>query len=422
LSSLFFLFLTILNLNKLNNNSFALGPHTIAMFFPLLGSVLYLLFNYNFTNYKSKTVFLNSIIMFLLLIIPFINVFDNQITHKYGDDSYTFSLIANKMIENRTLNGSPPDVIDQKKINLLNGQPGYRYYIALSILLFGKENRGVQLANMFLFFFSLAFFLYTVKPILNNRQFQILSLFLLLITPYTIKNSMMQYSEWLAITLAMIFVTTYFKERYIIAAISLGLISFIRTNLLLSTAFICLLIYIKNRQLVFLFTYLGTILLPLYHNIYYAGKWIFISTYASILPGSPSLELLLNIDWLSTNLGKMLFAITCKILQHTIGYPFFDVYVESIPYEFRQIIFGFLFIPLGVFTIFFFLVDKKPNILLIMFCLIILTVSPTIFFGWGSFPRFEFANFSIIILFIIFLQEKLIKSNNKLTNTIGGTN
>ena len=139
-------------LPPLKDNNLALGTHTISMGIPLMTAISF--FTCYLLVYKKitlKMVFW-AVLLFLILLVPFWPVLVNPIYHHRGDDSYRYSVYAQNMIQEKTLWGFDSLVYKDPHTRYYIDQPGSRYYVALTLLLFQKESRLMQFFNIFLFF------------------------------------------------------------------------------------------------------------------------------------------------------------------------------------------------------------------------------------------------------------------------------
>ena len=86
-----------------------------------------------------------------------------------------YTLSAQYMIDNQTLRSNYSEEA------LIDLQPGIAYLLALEMLIFGGQNRLMQIFNISIFFFSICFFLNQIKEKYEfNRILSLLVIFLLI--------------------------------------------------------------------------------------------------------------------------------------------------------------------------------------------------------------------------------------------------
>jgi hypothetical protein len=128
-------------------------------------------------------------------------------------------------------------------------------------------------------------------------------------------------TEWLVVAMLMVLIVSSLNARPVQATLLLALLPFFRQNLLIYCLlfFSCLIPNYKNRLRNAIF-FLMLVLLPVYHNLYYAGKLQLFASYNDIswfsvfgFEGSLAVRIIktffyhialyAGIDWLSPNLG-----------------------------------------------------------------------------------------------------------------------
>ena len=378
--------------SNLENNQ-ALGPHTFVLFLPwFLYLIYHSIYNVKFKIYKYLVfIFISS--------IPLLSFFNSEIFHLIGDDSNVYSIHANHMINNSTLNG-----------NVLGGifedQPGFPYFLAVEILLFGKQTRGMQLFNIFIFFTIYLFFI--KKFILEFKHKKIILLVLILALPYSIKNILFTYNEWLCVLFLISLYISVQNKKYFFAIVFLSLLPFIRQNLLIISLIIYFVIMFniykkssnKNTIIYYTIIYFSILFLPIYHNLFYGGELKF---FVSARP-------------FNSEIFKSLFDLVNPLIyinhfnEIIILYTeFFEKIILTDGRKSSNIIIS-LFVPFMMIYFIYLVVIEKSNT--IRFLLILFSISvfyPTIFLGHLAPPRFEYVNlFSIYILYPLIKNQKLI--------------
>lgn len=375
--------------NNLENNQ-ALGTHTFVLFVPwFLYLIYHVVYNIEFRIYK----YLLFIIISFLPIFAFIS---NEIFHLIGDDSNVYSIHANHMINNFTLNG-----------NVLGGifedQPGYPYFLAAEIIIFGKQTRGMQLFNIFIFFL---FYLYFIKKFtLHFKEKNIILIILVLCLPYSIKNILFTYNEWLCVLFLIFFYLAFKSERYYLSLIFLSLLPFIRQNLLIISLilFFVLLFNLRSEGYKKLFSYcliyFLILLLPVYHNFYYGGQ---LTYFVSARPFNAavfnSLTDLINPIFYFNNFGEII----------NLYKDFFEKIFLLDGRKLTNLLIS-LFVPImTIYFIYLIIIEKNNFIKLILIFFTVSVFYPTIFLGHLAPPRFEYVNlFSVYIMYPLIRNLKL---------------
>ena len=258
---------------------FSNGKELLSFYIPLPVSMCFLIYSAWKQPLSRKTI-LYALLLFLLLIIPFYSFLLEPYEHYSRDDGFRYRIMANNIAQSKTLWGSDDLVYNtSRKVYLF--QPGYRYYLAIWIGIFGEEKRLFQFFNMLLYFSSIAILLSCIQTKLKKGFIEKgILLFFVLSSAFVVKNIMMGLTEWLTITLFILFCCAYLKNKRILAVCLLALVPFVRQNLLIASLliFFWLLTQWPNWWK-YAICYLLLLLLPVYHNLYYAGEWKFLSTY-----------------------------------------------------------------------------------------------------------------------------------------------
>jgi hypothetical protein len=382
--------------NNLENDQ-ALGTHTFLFFVPwFLYLIFHSIYNIEFKIYKY-------LLFIFISFIPVINYLDREIFHLIGDDSNVYSIHAKYMINNLTLNGN---VLGKS----FEDQPGFPYFLAIEILLFGKQTRGMQLFNIFMFF---TFYLFFIKQFISNfKDKKIILLIFILCLPYTIKNILFCYNEWLCVLFLILIYVAINNKKYYVAVVILSLLPFIRQNLLIISLILFFILMFnitkissnKNKLVGYIIIYISILFLPIYHNYIYAGEFRFFVT--------------------SRPFNSHIFKNLGDIINPLVYINNFDEMLNLYKKFFEKIILTdgrknlniiiSLFVPcMAIYFIYLLVIEKNNTIkFLLIFCSI-LVFYPTIFLGHLAPPRFEYVNlFSIYILYSIIKTTKL-KFNGK---------
>lgn len=255
------------------------GIEAVGLFVPPFLAALYMAIC-GIRNGFSNGLLLKVILLYCIQVIPFWNLLFQIILPNPGEDFARNFAYAQNMIDQHTLWGGDKIAYPDEG-NAFITQPGYRYFIALELVLFENLYRFVSVLNALLFIVSLFFFMKAVFLSVGKSLFTILLLFFLVMTvPYAVKNILMGLNEWFMIVLLML--SVYFlkvRGAVILSIVFLALVPFIRQNTLpavLLVAFWLVMGY-KNKLLVF-GLFLFVLLLPVYHNLYYAGEWRFFAS------------------------------------------------------------------------------------------------------------------------------------------------
>ena len=329
-------------------NDLACGKHAVALFVPFasVGAVLAVLV---IIDAYSRVQALFLVLLYLILVVGFADLYFQPIWHYYFDDPGRYSNYAHFMLSERTLWGG--DAIGGFRQNAAHyvDQPGYRYFLALMIKIFGGENRLMQLGNMLVYLFSILIFLLTIKNSFKKVHFLWIASFFILSLPYAANNILEGLSEWLAVTLFLFFSSFILRERVTAAIIFLALVPFVRQNLLLiSGVLVILTLTYKTkgkRRILGGVIFLTILCLPVYHNLYYADELRFLT--------GNRLDLLVN---LNAGYSQILLTILDSLLRK---FPHYFGYYPSA--DLPRTIEAVLFAPLGSGLLLYFLLKlSKP--------------------------------------------------------------
>ena len=398
------IFISIICVHLLRENlevPFALGEHTLLIFIPFF---LYSIYELSIRKYKF------SIVIFLIFIfisfIPIIPYLDNIIIHKKGDDSIIFIRSANFMLNNLTLTFSNNHTI-------YTHQPGISYFYALEILIFGKENRLLQLFNITLFFIIFYKYKDVLIERLKKKHLLILKILLILSVPYIIKNILYTYSEWLTVLLICFLPKLFYFKRNYFFYIILALIPFIRQNLIIASLFLFLFIefqnYLFNKKINYrnIIIFFGFLFLPVYHNFYYANSFAFFNkNIPIIIENANSLNDYFSLKWLINNFVFLIDAVFFR-LKEIFLISHYKIYDYKTMIE-NKIISIFI-LPMILYLLFIIKKNKFKSKKFFMILIFIFTFGPPTILGNQSFPRFEFVNiyFCLTAFYFINLKKKI---------------
>ncbi len=371
------------------NNSQALGTHTLCLFIPYFLYSIFLTFENKF-NYFKFFIFL------LISIVPLYDYLFNEIFHLEGDDSTFYTLSARYMIDNQTLRSTYSDEV------LIDLQPGISYLLALEMLIFGNQTRLMQIFNISIFFFTVYYFVYQIK---KSHEFnRLIFIILILIIPYSVKNILYTYSEWFVVWLFVISLIAINKKNLYLAIIFLSLIPFVRQNLIIA-CFIILIAYLiidkdnlnPVKFIISLTLFFGILLLPLYHNMYYANEIIFLAKQKPYnIPAAKSLFDLINPIFIIENFNDYLRLLISQ----------FERIFLLDGRKITNIIISFFVPVLFIIGILNFFSVKNKFFKFLYFFIAISTFAPTILLGGLAAPRFEYVNLTFIYLFFTLLNVK----------------
>jgi hypothetical protein len=367
------------------------GKALVAWYIPLPLALFYFLLNVYLGNHIINSAWL-SLLLFVLLWIPFMNDFTDSYQYYEQDDGTRYRLVATNMVQAGTLNAGDGAIFGtQDKTYMI--QPGYRYYLALWIRLFGEENRMYQLFNMLLYLLAIVWlFVSSAEIALPERYRMGLMTFVLLSAPFVVKLIMLGLTEWLAITIFVFAVCFYFSKQVLPAILLIALLAFIRQNLVFVSILLMLwMVMTEKKKWLLIFMYTAVLLLPLYHNLYYAGKWQFFSVY-----DNPSTFFVSEFD------GSPVMKIFKNVLFHISLYGGFNWRLDNLLTNALSL----ACIPLGTYLVIraFFLISKNLRIWLL--AIVAVAIVPTLVFGGSAYyPRFEWVNLFISIVTLIVMQR-----------------
>ena len=366
---------SLLTYRLLDGYAFESGKNLAGVFVPpslCIGYTAYTTYRCNTT----KTLLYKTLLLFIFQILPFVPLFFQTFVPTPTDDFNRYYLYAKNMIEQHTLWGGDKLYFPNAGYYYVT-QPGYRYFIALELLSFGGLYRFVQFINIGLLITATVCFQKAIKNFVADRSLQrCLLLLTVLLTPYATKNLLMGLSEWLTALLLMMSCYLYGQKRKLaFVLLLLSLIPFFRQNLLIAMVLLAGFIVISNpRKLRLALVFLVPLLLPLYHNLYYAGEWrFFVKLFTTPL---------LN-DSKSTGLDLRVFLIN---LYRLFGF-------ERVNGNMRFDLFAFTFLPFSTGLYFFLLRRFQKDRTRLLYVIITLAVIlPGLYLGKDYYPRFEFVS------------------------------
>jgi hypothetical protein len=361
------------------------GRNVAGLFAPPFFCLVYL----SYTGYRyglHSKVLVKTLVLYCIQIIPYIPLFAQVFEPTGPDDFYRYHLYARNMFENSTLWGGDKLFFKEAGYHYVT-QPGYRYFVYLELLLFRDLYRFVSFVNIGLYILTVYFFqksiLQTVK---SNRLKVTLLVLIVLFTPYMIKNLLMGLPEWLTVILLMLACYFYLvPQNGLIAAFLLGLVPFFRQNLLIAVLliFVCMLIH-SRRKLRMITLFILPLLLPLYHNLYYAGEWrFFVDVFH--LP-------FLTYSESSEEPTGLKFSLIIANIIHYFG---FDIENGKVFPSYIAV----LFLPFAT-VLYFYFIKFLPEVKLKLFFVLVTmsAIVPAILLGSAYYPRFEFINVAVSLV------------------------
>lgn len=263
----------------IDNFPYANGKPLLAFYLPLPLALLFVA-PIAWRRKLQKRYALLALLLFCVLFAPLSPLLLKSYEHRPQDDAFRYRVAATNIAHQNTLWGSD-DVVFHTNRKIYMTQPGYRYYLAMWIKIAGGEMRMFQLINMFVYLVAATLFLIQLSRASIDEIFRRgLILFLLVSSLFATKLIMMGLMEWLVAAMMMLFACCYLTKKTTLSVAILALIPFMRQNLLV--AVLCLFAWVivqRKRYVLNAIIFFLILLLPLYHNLYYAGRWIFVSTY-----------------------------------------------------------------------------------------------------------------------------------------------
>lgn len=194
--------------------------------------------------------------------------------------------------------------------------------------------------------------------------------------------------EWLTIIILIWVCYLYLVPKHrAFSVFLLGLVPFFRQNLLITVLILFGWVLAKNRQKVpMIILFALPLLLPVYHNLYYANEWRFFVD-------------VFQVPFLQYDNQQKASGLNIPLLFSNV------IHYLGLDYENGQFLFSpiaFIFLPLS--TVMFFLFVKAMPTLFYKLFFVMITMSavlPIILFGYAYFPRFEVVN--VVVMLTTFL-------------------
>ncbi|WP_320673558.1 hypothetical protein [Prochlorococcus sp. MIT 1341] len=369
------------------------GVHTVSMITPYCLAILYIGIC-TFLGQLNKNRALKSIIIFVILCIPLIPYLSITIAHGM-DDANRYALYAHNIISERTLWGSD-GLMYEGKLNYID-QPGYRYWLALLMCIFNGETRALQIFNLGVLLLCSLGLLLSIKPRLNSIDISKIALFFMLSSPYAAKNILMGLTEWFSIVLFLGYITFLTLNKPLISTILAALLPFIRQNLFITSGVLAMLLFIQFRKRWIILLYPTIAALPLYHNLYFAGKFkLLVENTGTSVDRFNSLNIITPL--------KYIFAAALRSLEY-IGYePETNILALAI---------AWIFVPIGTFLVLKEFLSKRKQTRKIAFLLLLATIGPTLVFGYAYYPRFVYVSQTISLISLIVLPKLITNTKQK---------
>lgn len=364
-------------------NQLAIGSHAIFMLIPVASVATALAILLILGKYEIRDVF-GLLLLYIILSASLQEYYFDPVWHYYFDDPGRYSNYARIILLEKTLWGGDAVASIGQNVPYYVDQPGFRYFLALSSAIFFGENRLMQLANILIYVTSVSIFILSVRSILSARTYVCVSMFFVLSLIYAAINVMEGLSEWLSVSFFLIGIACFMNKKIVIGTVLLATTPFIRQNLLLIAIFVevIVLLYVsskENRSAAFLL-FIVVLGLPIYHNLFYAEELRFFTSNRGYIVG-----------W-SSNLiqiiGNVFEVLSWKIPEYFGYYPTAS--------GLRTLV-TVVFAPFGTLLILYSVIRLNWRLRLLLSSAIIITLGPTMLFGWGYFPRFVYLNQAVLI-------------------------
>ena len=366
------------------------GKEALGLFIPPFLTAIFMYAAGSREQFSRKILWL-SLLLFIIQLLPFGSLLFEVIQPNPKEDFERYVQYAQNMINNGTFWGS-----DQIRYPHLSKsyitQPGYRYFVAAELLLFRDLYRFVSVLNIGIFLIAVFYLLkFIQQQNLNQKLQQLISLLVLLTIPYAAKNILMGLTEWFVIVLLIACIWMYYgRKSWLTAILILAFIPFIRQNLL-PPVLVLLFLFCFNHQAKWkAYLLFGLILLlPVYHNLYYAGelrfftsifKWPFVKYEEAAASG---------FDFF-------------KLINNLLHYAGLDISKKP---DFLEESFLFLLLFVGLY----FYMSKSlqsRQLKLLYFAITFITVLlPSLLLATDFYPRFEFVNVYFVLAFFFVLHQ-----------------
>lgn len=366
------------------------GKNLLGLFFPPLLCVLYCAY----TGYRhafSKILAAKTATLYLVQILPFVPLFWQVFVPTPEDDFTRYYLYARNMVEHHTLWGGDKLFFPATGLSYAT-QPGYRYFIAAELLAFRHLYRFVQFFNIGILVMALFCFLKTAKAVGAKKGLTALAFtVVVLFTLFAVKNLLMGLAEWLTVVLLVAGVYLYaYKRRLPAALFFLGLVPFFRQNLLIAIVLLAVWMIVHSRKkTAAIAAFVIPLLLPLVHNLYYAGEWrFFVKLFATPFVNE-------------TQPTGFDFGVAAWNLLRLIGF-------ERVNGQLRFDLLAFAFLPLSLVVYGWMAASLKPLKRQAIYIVITLAaIMPALLLGKDYYPRFEFVSVAMILVVYYALTANL---------------
>jgi hypothetical protein len=340
--------------------------------------------------------FMMSLLIFLSGMLPLKESLLQDVHYNWWDDGYRYSLCAHNMVDHQTLWGGDR-LVARTDDNIYAFQAGYRYFLALELLILRHENRLFQIINLSIWCLVVSLLVQSIqKQAIDGFLYKVILCFLFGASIYATKNILMGLSEWCCILLLMLQVIFMQKNNIMVGIVFLALAVFIRQNQLPAVfVFFLLSLALTNRKPLAILLFIAILLMPVYHNLYYAHRWTFFYNYKYY-------PILIPV---STGSGILDFLImTRNTALHYLGFDWQRSLTANL--------FGIIFIPTGVLAaVYMFRALRGVYRSIFIFCLLMI-LSSSIILNYAYFPRFEFANFFCMLTGFLIIWQLQVRSVN----------
>ncbi len=367
----------------------AFGWPTVGLFVPATIALFYISISAWRQQILTIRHFFVATTIFLIGFLPFAKSFNQQIKQNWWDDGYRYSVTARNMVNSKTLWGGD-SLINKNDGITYRFQPGYRYFLALEYLIFAHENRLFQITNLAIWCIAIFLLLKKIQQLsMPPLLFKIILIFLFGASVYAFKNILMGLSEWLFVLFILIFTILFLDRRTIPAICFLALAAFIRQNQLPAVLLLFIFGLVRtNQKILASVLFICILMLPLYHNLYYAHSPAFFANYSKY----PIL--------VYHGTGHIFHDFLFMVRNTSLHYIGFD-WQRSMSTNF----FGVIFIPTGVCMIILMFLDLHRRYRILFVVSLILILASSVILNYAYFPRFEFANLMCGMVSYIILRS-----------------
>lgn len=368
----------------------ALFSFFIAPFFTLLWVA--------FRQLTSKPISIfTTLLIFGGISIPLLPCLNNVFQPSKYDDSGRYFFYAKYIVENRTLWGADAAVYNFLEHKSYATQPGYRYWNAVYLSVFGKPIRFIQFLNSFLFTFITIF---AIKRLINENKIGkklafSATLLMVLSFPAGLKNCLQNLSEWFAVCFLLCSAVAFFKKKHLLFAFLFAFSVFFRQNLFFANSFLVIILlctdYIPtNKKFFTSLIYIFILLLPLYHNLYFDGNAKF---FVDLWDPYPYLK------GESFEFGSINFSYLKNNLLQNLGIWFPSLEQPILSH----------FIPYFIFFIVYHWLKMERLTKMVVFIFIGLLFAPLVLFSTNTYyPRFQYVVYiELLLVYLLYFNEKI---------------